>query len=283
MKILSHQEGNDLIKESISQNKIFAVSRVGSIELYVADEIRNGRLPDPNQVEALRRQAGYYGNCIKEFTEEYLSGVSCADYQIFWKGISTQFNRGKSFDELQEDIFKSYSNESVKMGHRAVEPYFFNNPWSHELNGKKVLVISPISQTIRYQWKRIDKIWGEKKLFPELELHVYQSVQSIGGIGPHGSWFESLTAMKDDVSKMDFDIALVSCGAYGLPLVNHIKSNLGKTAIYVGGALQLFFGIKGRRWDNHDEISAFFNDNWRRPFDVEVPGTASLVEGGCYW
>lgn len=283
MKILSHQEGNDLIKEFIQTNRVFAVSRVGSVELYVADEIRNGMIPDVNQVEALKKQAGYYGDCLEEFTEEYLSGVKCADFQIFWQGISTAFNKGKSFDELQEDIFNSFSKESIKMSHRAVEPYFFENPWSLELKGKKVLVISSISQTIRYQWKRIDKVWGQKKLFPEMELEIYQSVQSIGGVGPHKSWVESLDVMKNDISKMDFDIALVSCGAYGLPLVNHIKTNLGKTAIYVGGALQLFFGIKGRRWDHHDEISNFFNDSWRRPFDIEVPETAHLVEGGCYW
>lgn len=279
----THQEGNDLIKQYLSENKTFAVSRVGSVELYVVEEMRHGRKPDPQQVQALARQAGYYGNCLEEYNSEYTAGVACADIQIVWNGISTPLDKGKSFDQLQKEIFDYCSRDSVKVGHRAVEPYFFNNPWSMELKGKKVLVISPISQTIRYQWKRIDKIWGERRMFPEMDLQVYQSVQSIGGVGPHKSWYESLNVMKDDVSKMEFDMALVSCGAYGLPLVNHIKTNLGKTAIYVGGALQLFFGIKGRRWDNHDEISALFNENWRRPFDVEIPETASLVEGGCYW
>lgn len=89
--------------------------------------------------------------------------------------------------------------------------------------------------------------------------------------------------MKNDISSLDFDVALVSCGAYGLPLVNHIKNKLCKTGIYVGGALQLFFGIKGRRWDHHDEISLLFNEHWRRPFDVEIPENFHMVEGGCYW
>jgi hypothetical protein len=283
MEPITHQEGNDLIKQFLSENRTFAVSRVGSVELYVVEEMRNGRTPDPQQVEALARQAGYYGNCLEEYSAEYTAGVACADIQIIWKGISTSFDKGKSFDQLQKDIFECYSKESIKVGHRAVEPYFFDNPWSMELKGKKVLVISPISQTVRYQWKRIDKIWGEKKMCPEMDLQVYQSVQSIGGIGPHGSWFESLNVMKDDISKIEFDVALVSCGAYGLPIVNHVKNELHKTAIYVGGALQLFFGIKGRRWDNHDEISLLFNEHWRRPFDIEIPENSSMVEGGCYW
>lgn len=283
MKVLSHQEGNDLIKKNFDENKVFAVSRVGSVELYVIEELRNGRKPTEKQIEALSKQAGYYGDCLDVYRDEYVSGVSCADIQIFWKGISTPHNNGKSFDQLQGEIFEDYSKNSIKVGHRSVEPYFFDNPWSLKLEGKKVLVISPISQTIRYQWKRIDKIWGSKPMFPKLELLVYQSVQSLGGIGPHRSWHESLNVMKEDISKIDFDVALVSCGAYGLPLVNHIKNGMGKTAIYVGGALQLFFGIKGKRWDFHDEISTFFNENWRRPFDVEIPETAGLVEGGCYW
>lgn len=283
MKILSHEEGNDLIKNNISQGKVFAVSRVGSVELYVVEEIINNRMPSEKQIDALRKQAGYYGDCLDGFSREYLEGVSSADIQIFWKGISTLHNNGKSFETLQEQIFNVYSKDSVKVGHRAVEPYFFQEPWSIKLQEKKVLVISPVSQTIRYQWKRIDKVWGHKPMLPKMDLLVYQSVQSLGGIGPHGSWCESLDLMKDEISKIEFDLALVSCGAYGLPIVNFIKNKLNRTAIYVGGALQLFFGIKGRRWDNHDEISSFFNESWRRPFDIEVPQTASLVEGGCYW
>ena len=61
---------------------------------------------------------------------------------------------------------------------------------------------------------------------PEFTLIPYQSVQSIGGNGgPHSSWAESLQVMKE-ISNLDFDIALLSCGHYGLPLVAHIKENL---------------------------------------------------------
>ena len=36
--------------------------------------------------------------------------------------------------------------------------------------------------------------------------------------------------MKHSVDQIDFDIALVACGAYGLPLSTHIKS-IGKKSI----------------------------------------------------
>ena len=38
--------------------------------------------------------------------------------------------------------------------------------------------------------------------------------------------------MKSEIDKKDFDIALLGCGAYGVPLAAHIKQN-GKEAVYV--------------------------------------------------
>lgn len=38
-------------------------------------------------------------------------------------------------------------------------------------------------------------------------------------------------------------------------------------AVHIGGALQLLFGIKGRRWDR--EFSSIYNDAWVRPEENE--------------
>ena len=43
-----------------------------------------------------------------------------------------------------------------------------------------------------------------------------------------------------DIVKLEFDIALVACEGYGMPICNFIKGKLNKSAIYVGGGLQLF-------------------------------------------
>ena len=58
---------------------------------------------------------------------------------------------------------------------------------------------------------------------------------------------------------------------------------LGISAIVLGGAIQVLFGIKGRRWARHDVISRFWNEAWVSPAAHEVPGGAGAVEGGCYW
>lgn len=89
--------------------------------------------------------------------------------------------------------------------------------------------------------------------------------------------------MKEEISNLNFDIALIGCGAYGLPLGSFIKTKMNKIAIHMGGALQILFGIKGYRWDNHEEISKMYNSFWIRPKDNEKPSMYQNIEGGCYW
>ena len=48
--------------------------------------------------------------------------------------------------------------------------------------------------------------------------------------------------------RLEFDVSIVGCGAYGFPLANEIKKK-GKVAIHLTGATQLMFGIVGKRWE----------------------------------
>ena len=82
--------------------------------------------------------------------------------------------------------------------------------------------------------------------------------------------------------KIDFDVALIGCGAYGMPLAANLKK-AGKQAIHMGGVLQIMFGIKGKRWDSDPIVSKLYNASWIRPSDSEKPGIANKIEGGCYW
>ncbi len=85
-----------------------------------------------------------------------------------------------------------------------------------------------------------------------------------------------------DISRTDFDIAILGCGAYGFPLAAEIK-RMNKQAIHLGGATQIWFGIKGKRWDKELPIRNLYNDYWVKPSEDEKPKYASGVEGGCYW
>ena len=84
---------------------------------------------------------------------------------------------------------------------------------------------------------------------------------------------------------IEFDIAIIGCGAYGLPLAAKIKKS-GKQAIHLAGATQLLFGIKGKRWEENADFSyvrKWFNEEWVYPSDEDKLENGNCVEGGCYW
>ena len=106
----------------------------------------------------------------------------------------------------------------------------------------------------------------------------------MGGNGANGynTWFDALDDMTDQVKNKDFDIAIVGCGAYGLPLATRIKQ-MGKQVIHLAGATQLMFGIMGNRWERVPEIKNNVNSYWVRPNKSETPECAATIENKCYW
>jgi len=186
---------------------------------------------------------------------------------------------------LKEEAFFAGELESAKkLMLEDIEPFFTDNPWTRVLEDKKVLVVHPFARTIRRQFERRHKLF-DNGLLPDFELEVIPAVQSIAGQPTeHSDWFAALDFMKQQIAARQFDICLLGCGAYGFPLAAHVKS-LGKQAIHLGGVLQLFFGIKGARWEQYIvyPYTNLFNEHWVRPDETETPTKSKLVEGGCYW
>lgn len=156
--------------------------------------------------------------------------------------------------------------------------------WGKALEGKKVLVIHPFEETIKSQYARREKIWSNPTILPEFELITYKAVQTIGGINAdkYGDWFAALELMKNDIRKIDFDIAILGCGAYGFPLAAEIK-RMGKKAVHLGGQAQMVFGILGKRWEEIPYYKQFINEYWVRPSQDEKPENFKSIENGCYW
>ncbi len=144
---------------------------------------------------------------------------------------------------------------------------------------------------------------GDGVLIPNPGYPTYTSVTNLVGAVPlyydlkeSTNWepdFEALEKMEQDKSKIDFDVCLLGCGAYGMPLAAFIKSKLQKTAIHIGGSLQLFFGIKGNRWENPEygiwatnDIGRYpklFNEYWIRPYGGSQVKGSEKVDDNCYW
>ena len=88
--------------------------------------------------------------------------------------------------------------------------------------------------------------------------------------------------MLDQIS--DYDVALVSAGGYGSLICNHIYET-GHSAIYVGGVLQMFFGLLGGRWlvERKAIVRMYVNQYWSRPKESERPAGYKKIENGCYF
>ena len=276
MKILSNEYGNDILTNLLESNSKFGVSRLGVIELECLYWTLSQKSIPQHLTHMLQNNAGLYGiNFYEDFFNEYCNAIQNCNIHAVWND--------KNLMDKQLNILEFLSTNSTKFLHRSVEPFYFKNPWSAQLKNKRVLIVSPFEQSIKSQYlNNRQNIW-QNDVLPEFELLTYKSVQSIGGSGPDSSWLESLNRMKSEISKINFDIALLGCGAYGVPLVSYIYNQLNKSAIYIGGALQIIFGIKGKRWDDHETISKFYNDYWIRPSINETPSAATTVEGACYW
>ncbi len=182
-----------------------------------------------------------------------------------------------------EKQFDDYMPNATKVKIRLLAPWNYATPWSKVLENKKVLIVHPYEKSIQRQFPKRAKLFPDENILPPFELQTVKAVQSIAQNKTRfHDWFDALHFMENEISKKDFDIAILGCGAYGFPLAAHIK-RLGKKSVNMGGVTQLLFGIKGKRWENHYPENSFFNEYWCNPLPEEVPQNFRKIEGGCYW
>jgi hypothetical protein len=285
-----------VISELISAGRPFLVARFGATEMkllvnYYFSEV-NRSVPGKWLDYILH---GHQYQITEEMmqTAQICSGIFPAELRACHEFCKIYIDSALEIDLLAswlpgESLFVDKSKRIMSTSLPNIEPYYHECPWSIALSGRKVLVIHPFSESIRYQYSHHrQQLFENPDVLPEFELITYKSVQSLGGqTSRYGSWGEALEDMKNDIQKLEFDVAIVGCGAYGLPLASYIKKTMKKQAIHLGGATQILFGIKGLRWDRIEEVSRLYNQFWKRPFPNEIPQTSELfeaVEGGGYW
>lgn len=280
--VYDENSGSEYLRKLITSNQPFVACRYGQVELEtmaaVYEFIISGNDRKLNHVIKkgdIFNNAGFFPKNkeqVVEFGKMMLEYSSEIDMLGVW------------YIPYEEYFISQLSPKAALTYLRTFEPWNEVIPWTRELAGKKVLVIHPFDKTINKQYSIRDKIFTNKEILPEFKLITYPAVQTIAGnIDPRFStWFEALDMMFDDCMKIDFDIAVLGCGAYGFPLACKLKK-AGKQVVHIGGATQLLFGIKGSRWDNHPVVSKLYNEYWIRPDKSEIPQNAQRVENKCYW
>lgn len=288
MPIAAAIEGNEHIKQALITGQPFCAARLGSTELAIVDYMdrcQGGGKREMNPVDRWlcfqsMQYRGWRGSgifppsaaIIRRFAERFLGDLAQVDVMGVW------------YNHHEDRILNKFAPQAKLCDLRGLEPYYHEPPWSEALAGKRVVVVHPFARSIEKQFaENRARLFQDPRVLPEFELRVIPAVQSLLEI-PHGfaNWFDALQAMQEDLEAQPFDVAIIGAGAYGLPLAVHAK-RLGGVAIHMAGATQILFGIRGRRWDTHPEISRLMNDFWIRPGLDETPQYARRVEDGCYW
>lgn len=275
-EILSEVDGNDLIYQMLAKDEPMAVMRLGATEAVCVYPWMLGKEPDEEILQRGMILSGIFpadSEHNAEFAETYLKALYSADIMALWD-VSNE-----------KKIVDRYCKPDVRyIRSKSIEPYYYDEPWSRILEGRKVLIVHPFVETIKSQYERRSRLFENPDVLPEFgSIRFVKAVQSSAGEkSEFGSWLEALNHMKAEIEKQDFDVAIIGAGAYALPLCAHVKS-LGKQAVQMSGATQILFGIKGRRWDDHPVISKLYNEYWVRPNESETPKHNEKVEGGSYW
>lgn len=281
-EILNALQVNKLIYDAIISQKPFMAGRYGGCENDILASYyihKKTALPISKlKFNYLCSNAGFFPRKM-ELVPQYVDVMETAAVQVDVLGAWNWF--------LEDYIIGTFAPQSQITTLGNLEPWFSEKPWSAALKGKKVLVVHPFQDSIELQYKKRELLFPGSEILPEFELKTFKAVQSIAGNQPEGfeTWFDALDYMTREIEKIDFDIAIIGCGAYGFPLAARVKK-MNKQAIHLAGATQLLFGIKGSRWEQGNYKPIFekiFNENWIRPLETEKPKKAEAIEGACYW
>lgn len=304
--ITDRQVANDYIYKLLSKGEPCMIARFGTTEItcltnYVAIHSNHSYLK-----KCLNYITGYCGT--PWWNEDHFQTMS------LWSGIFPPCqDTAEKFSELyMNDIplidllachqytekYMPLRNDIERIQLEMLYPFFVKRPWTRYLKGKKVLVIHPFESSIRHQYKNREKIFEDPNILPDFKLLTLKAVQTVANTkSEFQDWFEALNWMKNQINYIEFDIAIIGCGAYGLPLAAHVK-RLGKQAIHMAGGTQLLFGILGNRWLKEYptkkiwyyrdkkinlDYTPLFNEYWIYPLDCDTIKNASFVENACYW
>lgn len=268
--------------EDIRQGKPFMAGRLGAVELA---SMRSYGFDDkriiPKNLSQLCTNAGFFPNdpgLLPEFWERMIKACKNTDYLAAWFQPFEDYYLANAFPKDMHMTYLHYIDPFRCPGH----------PWTAALTGKKVLVIHPQDKLIKEQYtQHRSGLFPGTDILPEFTLYTLKAVQTSAGEqdNRYANWFEALDDMYEQTMQIDFDLAILGCGAYGFPLASMIK-DAGRQAVHMGGITQVLFGIHGKRWDedkNHQFLKQYYSDAWARVDVTDKPKDAGKIEDGCYW
>lgn len=274
--ILPDEDANRQIYDALSRKEPFLAARIGHTEgrivgEYIFRDCHYSRLT----LKEAHQYSGIFPvtkDSLSQFARIYSDAISRVDLLGFWQSA------------YQAKIVHGLSPKPTLASLRALEPYFHELPWTKALEGKRVMVVHPFTESIASQYaEKRQSLFRNSSILPAFQLLTIKPPQTLAPLTQgFPNWISAYKDLEVKLLESSFDIALIGCGAYGMPLAAAVKAS-GRQAIHLGGALQLLFGITGRRWESMAGFAGLMNENWVRPSVSETPQAAHKVDDACYW
>jgi hypothetical protein len=197
---------------------------------------------------------------------------------------------------IEQQILDDLNPSRFSVMLRNLEPYYLKPElrWTKFLDNKKVAIINSFADTCETQTYMSKAIWPDdtESLLPQnikwIPIQTYYS-PLLAGKKNSAKWPSNIKNYNDAVNYVvartleeNAEVAIIGCGGMGMIIGSKLK-DLGLQVIVMGGAIQILFGIRGKRWETHPIINKYFNDSWVVPNSDNIPSNYKLIENGCYW
>ena len=277
VKDFRSQEAIDLFTSIIQEDRPVFVTRLGGNEYELCKNVFTDTryLDQPDNYtfwdKRLRADTGYFdfdNNWVYNLHKFVSIQTRCykdAEYSFF---ANASLINPILAGQVPDEAFLNYligGKTSICYGFVEGSTPFLQSfkTWGE---GKKILVISPFEESVKVQYSRKDLLL-ENYTFPDFELLTYKTkvlynynTDSKEDLGvTTNNWDEEWQRMAEAISKLDFDVAWLSCASYANVLGDFIAHKMGKKAIYIGGMLNMFFNIYGGRYTSYTGRNLQYN------------------------
>ncbi len=263
------------------------IGRIAGVELKVAYAIlEKPHLLTQRELLELENNAGIYTTSresLKEYATELVRAYDSCSMIGEWPTTGEVFQ----VTGVGQQFIHRRTPAIPKCSALSLEPYYVSPAdlsWMSALKGKRILILHPFVHTFQKQVEHLRDLYPSRSWLEGCQFEFIRPPVTLAGNHHQQDWKVHYDSCIQQLRNAPpFDIALVGAGGYGMLLSHFIFRELGASVVYVGGALQLFFGVIGKRWFTNPQIMSLVNDHWTRPVKEDQPTSYQKVERGCYW
>ena len=281
------------ISDKLKKKEKFIIPRIAGVENNLIYILKTKGINSTtynwikNTAKTMKNNAGIKftsENSLKAYATNYIKAFKNSELYTNWHPIGQVYRWISESSQFIEERFKN--KKTIWALTYDIYHTIYGTPWTHCLKGKRILIISAFSESYKKKYDEgiLHKIYNVD-LFPECKLLFIKPPQTQGE-NISEDWEIELDIFNKKIERIkdNFDIALVSAGGYGNIICSNLY-DLNKSAIYVGGVLQMYFGVYGGRWlrERPDILKLFLNKYWTRPLELEKPSNFKNIEKSCYW